>query len=641
MKGLTLAVDVGGTFTDIAWWDGSRLHVGKTSSTADQSEGVVEGSRALTDGRRVRMLVHGTTVATNALLERRGATVALVTDPGFEDLIEIARQDRPSLYDHDILRPEPLVPRSLRFGGVPDGPIAADIVAVVLLDSYADSSAERAVAERLAASAPGMDVVKSSQVSGEFREFERLSTTVLTAYLRPVVHRYLANLDQRVRDIVADRLLVMQSSGGLVPAAHAGDNAASILLSGPAGGVVAAASFGSVLGHGAVVSFDMGGTSTDVCRVSGRSPDVSYERSIDGYVSRLPSVAVHTVGAGGGSVGWVDSGDSLRVGPRSAGAQPGPASYGRGGVEATVTDADLVVGRLSAEVALADGLTLNERLAREALSAVGEAVGLTTVEAALGMLEIVESHMERAVRRVSIEEGFDPGDAALVAFGGAGGLHAVALASRLGMGSVVVPPYAGVFSALGLLLSPPRVDRARTVLTDPALVETLRLAASHLTGQAEAVFDEAVGSQPEAVDLVLDMRYVGQSHETSVEYRLSDDAEDLIRRFHAAHQRRNGFSRPDDETQVVTVRASAVGRPALTIGDLPSHIPSGVAEIAPRPVLAVEGATEARVFRRAGLVPGTEVTGPAVVVDEVATTWIPAGARARLHDTGALVIDLA
>ena len=639
MKGLTLAVDVGGTFTDIVWWDGSRLHVGKTSSTADQSEGVVEGSRALTGGRRVRILVHGTTVATNALLERRGATVALVTDQGFEDLIEIARQDRPSLYDHDILRPEPLVPRSLRFGGVPDVPISADIVAVVLLDSYADPSAERAVAERLAIAFPGLDVVESSRVTGEFREYERLSTTVLTAYLRPVVHRYLVNLERRVQD--TDRVLVMQSSGGLVAAGHASDNAASILLSGPAGGVVAAASFGSILGHGAVVSFDMGGTSTDVCRVEGRSPEVSYERTIDGYVSRLPSVAVHTVGAGGGSVGWIDPGGSLRVGPRSAGAQPGPASYGRGGTEATVTDADLVVGRLSAGVALADGLTIDERLAREALSAVGEPVGLTPVEAALGIVEIVESHMERAVRRVSVEEGFDPGDAALVAFGGAGGLHAVALAARLGMGSVVVPPHAGVFSALGLLLSPPRVDRARTILKAPSSVEALRLAASQLTAQAEADFVEAVGSPPVAVDLVLDMRYVGQSHETSVEYHVSDDAQDLIRRFHAAHHRRNGFSRPEDETQVVTVRASAIGRPSLTIADLPSHIPSGVAEIAPRPVLTPEGAVEARVLRRAGLAPGTEIAGPAVVTDEVATTWIPGGARARLHDTGALVIDRA
>jgi N-methylhydantoinase A len=641
VKGLTLAVDVGGTFTDLVWWDGSRLHVGKTSSTVDQSEGVVEGSRALTDGRRVRLLVHGTTVATNALLERRGATVALVTDPGFEDLIEIARQDRPSLYDHDVLRPEPLVPRSLRFGGVPDEPIPADIAAVVLLDSYIDPSAEQALAQRLAAAFPGLDVVQSSRVTGEFREYERLSTTVLTAYLRPVVRRYLANLEQRVRETVADRLLVMQSSGGLVPSSHASDNAASILLSGPAGGVVAAASFGSILGHNAVVSFDMGGTSTDVCRVEGRAPEVSYERSIDGYVSRLPSVAIHTVGAGGGSVGWVDPGGSLRVGPRSAGAQPGPVSYGRGGTEPTVTDADLAIGRLSAGVSLADKLSLDEPLAHQALSTLGEMVGLTAIEAALGMVEIVESHMERAVRRVSVEEGFDPADAALVAFGGAGGMHAVALASRLGMGSVVVPPDAGVFSALGLLLSPPRIDRARTILADPSSTEDLRLAASQLAAQAEAEFVEAVGSPPATVGLALDMRYVGQSHETTVEYHLSDHGEDLISRFHVAHHRRNGFSRPEDETQVVTVRASAVGQPALTIADLPSHAPAGIQELASRSVLTSQGSAEARVFRRAGLAPGSEIAGPAVIADDVATTWIPAGARALLHDSGALVIDHA
>ncbi|MEX1043557.1 MAG: hydantoinase/oxoprolinase family protein, partial [Acidimicrobiia bacterium] len=334
---MTLGVDVGGTFTDLVWWDGDRLRVAKTSTTPDQSLGVVSGATQLTAGSRVRMLVHGTTVATNALLERRGARVAVVTDPGFEDLIEIARQDRPSLYDHDVLRPEPLVPRSRRFGHVPDRFEETDVAVVSLLGSYADPSAEQRLASLVAAAHPDLDVIASSEVSGEFREFERLSTTVLTGYLRPVVERYIERLDRDVRQSVADRVLVMRSSGGLVPASAAGRQSASILLSGPAGGVVAAAAYGDLLGHRSVISFDMGGTSTDVCRIEGGRPEVAFERTVEGFACRLPSVAVHTVGAGGGSVGWVDAGGALRVGPRSAGAAPGPASYGRGGVEATVT----------------------------------------------------------------------------------------------------------------------------------------------------------------------------------------------------------------------------------------------------------------------------------------------------------------
>lgn len=636
---MTLGVDVGGTFTDLVWWDGTTLHAAKTPTTDDQSDGVVNGSVGLTAGDPVPLLIHGTTVATNALLERRGSRVALVTDRGFEDLLEIGRQDRPSLYDTDVVRPEPLVPRSRRVHVLPAELVDIDVVAVCLLDAYDDPTAEHRIVTELVETHPGVDVIASSEVSREFREFERMSTTVLTAYLRPVVGRYLDQLESRVTPAVADRLLVMGSSGGLMPPARAAGHAASTLLSGPAGGVVAAAAFGDLLGADAVISFDMGGTSTDVCRIEGGTPEVAFERTIEGFACRLPSVAVHTVGAGGGSVGWVDPGGGLRVGPRSAGAQPGPAAYGHGGTEPTVSDADLVVGRLSADVPLADGLMLDPAAAQAALRRVGERVGLSAEETASGMVEIVEAHMERAIRRVSVEEGFDPANAALVAFGGAGGMHAAPLASRLGVGRVLVPPHAGVLSALGLLLSPPRVDVARTVLVNPLREGVLTRTAGNLGVDASDQFRSAVGTDPREIDVSVDMRYVGQSHETPVAYRQGEDPAALIERFHAAHHQRNGFRRSDDPVEVVTVRASAVGRPALTISDLPEHRPSGDAETGNRVVRWGSDAIEATEFRRSGLRRGTEVRGPAVIVDTDSVIWLPPDDRCWIHESGTLVVD--
>lgn len=636
---MTIGADVGGTFTDLVWWDGNALQAFKTSTTSDQSDGVVKGARHLTGGRRVPLLVHGTTVATNALLERAGAKVALVTDPGFEDIVEIGRQHRPSLYDPDELRAPPLVARSQRFGSVPPPDIAADVIVVGLLGAYADDEPEHRLAAAVAAAHPAATVMAASDVSAEFREFERMSTAVLTAYLRPAVRRYLARLEEEVRTAVADRLLVMQSSGGLIPASRAAEHAASILLSGPAGGVVAAAAFGDLLGHGAVISFDMGGTSTDVCRIESGVPELAFERDVEGYTCRLPSVAIHTVGAGGGSVGWADSAGAMRVGPRSAGARPGPASYGRGGLEPTVTDANLLIGRLSGEVVLADGLVLDVAAARRAVGALGAAVGVSGDEAALGMVRIVEAHMDRAIRRVSVEEGFDPGPAALVAFGGAGGLHASSLAAALGMGTVLVPPHAGVLSAVGLLLSAPRVDRARTVLIDPSSLEAVRAAVQAVADAASTDYTQFVGSLPERVGISVDMRYVGQAHETPVDFDPTQGTMSLVERFHAMHERRNGFRRPDDPVEVVTVRASAVGRAALRVDQLPEHRGSGDSVIGSRQVRTASGDFSAVVHRRAGLATGAELVGPAVVLDDDATIWIDPGGRARMHESGTLVIE--
>ncbi|MCJ7725990.1 MAG: hydantoinase/oxoprolinase family protein [Acidimicrobiia bacterium] len=643
--------DVGGTFTDVAVWDGERLHTAKVPSTADQSEGVIGGIEAA--GSPPGALLHGTTVATNALLERKGARTVLVTDAGFEDLLEIGRQDRPSLYDTSVVRPDPLAGRVHRIGvagrrdhlGRRDQPLDSDTladrlaalgpeaVAISLLYSYLDDADERALAAAIGAVLPDVVLSRSSEVVAEFREFERASTTVLNAYLGPITSRYLRSLSREAAGSgIEPGISVMRSSGGLIGLEEAARLPAAILLSGPAGGVVAATALGAALGREHIISFDMGGTSTDVCRIDHGRPEVAYERAIDGLPCRMPAVAIHTVGAGGGSIGWADAGGALRVGPRSAGSIPGPVSYGRGGAEPAVTDANLALGRIAAGAEFGGSLRLDAIAAGVALARLGRELGVAPDRVALGMVEVVEAHMHRAIRKVSVGEGSDPRKAALVAFGGAGGLHATALARRLEMDGVIVPPYAGVFSAVGLLLAPPRADAARTVM----LTDGAGLPEAAATVAAEA--SNALGSSGE-VSTVADVRYRGQSHETSVPYRIGDAWETLAERFHAAHRQRNGFDRPDDPIEVVTVRAEAVGTPALRWDQLPAPAPQGVARTGERKVLTPDGENTASVWWRPGLAPGDEVAGPAVVEEAEATTYLGGGERAIVHESGALEVE--
>ncbi len=646
---MILGVDVGGTFTDLAGWDGARLRTTKVPTTADQSDGVVAGAGSLTTGP-LEALLHGTTVATNALLEGRGARTALVTSAGFADVIEIGRQDRPSLYDPAADRPPPLVDRELRFeveGSQADldevaAAVAAaspEAVAICLLHSYADGRDEAAVERAVAARLHDTPIAASSRVAPEFREYERTATAVLNAYLAPATSSYLARLvgAARAAGIAAD-VAVMRSSGGLLAAAQAAALPAAVLLSGPTGGVVAAATLGEALGHARLVSFDMGGTSTDVCRITGGRPEVAYGREVAGYPCQMPAVAVHTVGAGGGSVAWVDGGGALRVGPRSAGAAPGPASYGRGGAEPTVTDANLVLGRLGSASRLGGSVALRRDLADRALAALGDALDMDVATAAAGVVEVVEAHMTRAVRRVSVEEGADPRDAVLVAFGGAGGLHATALARRLEMQRVIVPPYAGVFSALGLLLSPPRADASRSVLPGAADA-ALDRAIAEVADQARADLAATGATGPVEVATLVDARYRGQSHETVVPYGPGDGRAALKARFHTQHEVRNGFARPGDPVEVVTVRAVATAPPALRWTDLPSPRPSGEAARPGREVVTRDGLVEAAVWWRPALEPGAELVGPCVVEEPEATTYLAPGERARVLEHGVLEVE--
>ncbi|MEY2569200.1 MAG: N-methylhydantoinase [Actinomycetota bacterium] len=560
-------VDTGGTFTDVVFADG---HIAKVLSRPDDPASAV--AAGLGDAH-VDVLAHGTTVATNALLERRGADVALVTDPGFEDVIEIGRQNRPSLYDPFADRPEPLVPRHRRVAVGAPLPADVDAVAVCLLHADRDPSGELAVAAAL----DHADVTCSHQISPEFREFERTSTTVINAYLRPVCRRYLQRLQA-----LADAVLVMTSAGGLVPLADGAERPAALLLSGPAAGVLAGAAAAVAAGFPDAVTFDMGGTSTDVCLVLDGRPAPAADRTVGGLPVRLPSLDVHTIGAGGGSLARIDTGGALAVGPRSAGADPGPACYGKGGTEPTVTDADLVAGRIPADAAFPGLDRLDADAARTALAH----AGIT----ADGVIEVVDAAMVQAVRGVSVERGVDPRGLALVAFGGAGPLHACALAQALDMRAVVVPPRAGVLSAAGLVAAPRQVDLVRS-WADPR---------DH-RGVADAVVRLAREAGPaDEVVTAVDCRYEGQSHEITVP---------SVEAFPAEHERRNGYARPGAPIEVVALRVSARTHSPIRLDDLP--------------------------------VPGGRATarGPAVLAEPDCTVWVPDGWTAEVGGGGSWILQ--
>ena len=587
-----IGVDVGGTFTDVVVFSEGRIVARKVATTPNQADAVA----AAVDWQADDQFLHGTTAATNTLLEETGARVGLVVDRGFEDLIEIARQDRPSLYDSFDDRPRPLVDREDRTHD-PATLSGVDITAVALLESYRDPASERDLARHIAS-----PVVLSSDISPTFREYERLATTVLSAYLTPSVAGYVRDIDDRLG---ADSKLVMTSSGDLVPSSDAANLAARLVLSGPAGGVVAAAALGAHHGYESVLTFDMGGTSTDVSRIVGGEPQVGTGHKIGGRVNRVPSVPVHTIGAGGGSVAWVDDGGALRVGPRSAGATPGPAVYGNGGEYATVTDANVLAGNLPAELKLGGTLILDVEAGRRVVGRLADRLGMDESATVSGIIEVVDAHMERALRSVSVEEGADPRDSVLVAFGGAGGLHAARLARRLGIKTVLIPPHSGVFSALGLVMATPAADATRTVLssTDTQIAAAL----DGLARDASERFQSMFAAHPSRMGETAAVRYVGQSHELDVD--AAGGWEQIVSRFHQAHAEQFGFARPDANVEVVNLRVVAEGDPPLRWRDLPDYQPVGP---------MVSGS----VWPRESLPVGIDITGPGVVIEANSATLV-------------------
>jgi N-methylhydantoinase A len=560
-----LGIDVGGTFTDAVLLADGRLTTAKVPTDARQEDSVLAAARAVRAGE-VERFTHGTTIATNALLERKGARTGFVATAGFEHLLHLRRQNRAQLYRLCADHPSPLVPlercygvrerigpegviESLDLGSLPE--IDAEAIAVCLLFSFRDPAHELAVADELRRRLPEAHVVVSHEVAPEFREYERASTTAVDAYLGPVLSRYLRSLAARAAKEGLLEPLVMRSSGGVASLGEAAAHPAWVLVSGPAAGAVGAAEVARRAGIEDAISLDMGGTSTDVCLIAGGAVARAAERLVGGLPLRLPTVDLHTVGAGGGSLVWRDSGGALRVGPESAGADPGPACYGRGGTRPTVTDANLLLGRLPER--LAGGLELDRDAAERALR------GFDPAE----VVEIVNAEMLRALRVISVERGHDPRDFGLVAFGGAGPLHACALAEELGIGTVAVPAAAGVLSALGLVVSDERRDRVVSYVRPLAEV-------GELPSEGEA-----------------DLRYAGQSFELTVAL-----GGDLAEAFHRAHEDRYGYADRARPVELVAVRT---------------------AKVRPGPELV--------------LPPGEalEASGPAVVELEGATCWVPPG----------------
>jgi N-methylhydantoinase A len=656
---MLLGVDVGGTFTDAIVFDGAKLHTAKAPSTPDDpSRGVLAAveaalERAGAGARDVEVFAHGMTVGTNALLTESGARTALIATEGFTDVLEVARQNRPDLYRLCTPKPAPLVPPELRFGADermgPEGEIesladgetdrlvgavresGAEAAAICLLFSYLDPAHERALAERLRSALPDVHVSASSEVLPQFREYERASTTVIDAYLSPLLGRYLGRLAQSAGELGLPEPLIMKSSGGVAPTGEAARAGAWSVLSGPAGGAVGAALVADLSGDGDAVGIDMGGTSCDVCVVEGGQVRRTDSREIAGRVIQLPMVDVHTVGAGGGSIGWRDHGGALRVGPRSAGAEPGPACYGRGGSEPTVTDANLLLGYLDASSTLAGGVDLDPDAARSAVEELSGELGLDALATAEGIVRVANQEMVRALRVVTVDRGIDPREFVLMPFGGAGPMHAAALAEELGMRRILCPRASGVLSALGLITSERRRDTARTVMLAGA-----DLARDRIASEVAALRDPlAAGLEQPNVEVVYGLRYAGQSFELPVAGPEDPDPDDLAERFAAEHERRYGYRDPDSPVELVNIRvAVAVPGPSPQ----PEAASAGALKRGERRA-RFDGEWLGATVLRGEPEAGTQASGACIFELPEATLVLPPGWEANVDERGTIVAE--
>ncbi len=652
--GARVGVDVGGTFTDlVAVRDGELVTAKVRSVPQDQSLGVMAAIDASgLERSEVAAIAHGTTVSTNALLERRGARTALVTTERFRDVIEIARQNRPALYDLTLSPPAPLVPRGLRFtvaervgrhgvlqaleaasvGEAVEAVAASDVesVAVCLLFSFVHPAHEQLIRDALQQALPGVHVSLSSDVLPEFREYERFATTTADAYLGPGLAAYLRSLGDRLGAAGLPQPVVMQSSGGVADLDVAAGLASTCVLSGPAGGVVGAAFVAEQSGFSELLTFDMGGTSTDVSVVLGGEVQTTTGSVVAGIPIKHPMVDVHTVSAGGGSVAWIDSGGALRVGPTSAGAAPGPACYGLGGTQATVTDADLVLGYLRDGQTLGGELVLDRGLAERALTELARELALDPIEAAAGVVAVAEAEMVRALRVISVERGIDPRDLTIVAFGGAGGVHACALAEELGVGRILFPRAGGVLSALGLAVSDLRRDYVAPLIGEPASYE-VEAAFAVLERRAEADLPA-----PATLRRYADARFEGQSFELTIP---ADDLAAVTETFRAAHRRRYGHELEETPVELVAIRV--VGTSAVPKPTLVAPAAEGTRAGGSRRAYFGGEWRETQVVEIGTLAPGDRIDGPAVIELPEATCVVRPGWTTTLDRAGALVLELA
>lgn len=649
-----LAVDTGGTFTDLVLFRAGGITTLKVPSTPDDpSRALLEGIRRMLRGGEPFSLLHGSTVATNALLERRGARVALVTNEGFEDVIEIGRQNRPQLYALVGSRPPPLVAREDRIGvagrigprGEEISPLSADAVeatvamignlgvdavAICLLHSYANPVHEARLADafRRGGSHTG-PVSVSNEIVPEFREYERTSTTVINAYVAPLMDRYLGRVAEHA---AAERISIMGSNGGALPVDRARREPVHTVLSGPAGGVVGALEWARRAGHESIISFDMGGTSTDVSLCPGR-PLRTRDFRIGGQPVAIPVLDIHTVGAGGGSIARLDAGGALRVGPRSAGATPGPICYGGGGSEVTVTDAHVWLGRLPESSFLGGDRLLDRASVEGPLAGMAEALGTSLESAAEGVLAVADAAMERALRVISVERGYDPVDFSVVAFGGAGPLHVAELVARIGARKALVPPDPGLLSAYGMLASPVIREGSRTVLLDTTMADLdgrMESGLAELEATARAsMIEEGADPHTLSAERWIDARYRGQSYELGV------PADGWLDAFHRGHKERYGYRRDETPVEAVTLRV-VVNAPAVELNESPLPRPSTSPTPEPTTVFhAGESHVAGRVHRR-DLSAGSQLSGPLVVEEYSGTTWVPPEWNMQVDDWGTL-----
>ena len=662
MSGTIVGIDVGGTFTDFAVLKEGCLEVYKLSSTpADPSQGIIRGITDLAiSGASV---VHGSTVATNALLERRGASTALITTVGFEDVLEIGRQNREALYGLKQERLPSLVPRELRLGmnervdhtgrvvrSISREEVEAlvawvsssgvDAVAVVFLFSFLNATHEDVVAEAMEGMDPKPFLSISSRVVPEYREYERTATAVANAYVGPLMGSYLQNL----RRVLGDGLRVMQSSGGSITALLASQQPVRTVLSGPAGGVVGAFHISSMAGYSDIITLDMGGTSTDVSLCPGVIKETTSGK-VGGCPIGVPMIEIDTVGAGGGSIARLDQGGALAVGPQSAGADPGPACYGRG-EKPTVTDANMVLGRVPESQLLGGHLVLDRGRAQKVLADLGSQVGMDASKIALGIIRVINATMERSIRASSLERGYDPRRFTLVAFGGAGPMHSCELAQELGIPRVLVPPHPGILSALGVAIADIIKDCSRTVMVSGGDITRERLESGFASLERDAT--QEMGEEGLPVERLvskrfLDVRYIGQSYELTIDYpaRSKDIQLSAARAFHRAHRRRFGYADTSEPIEVVNLRLKmviSVEKPLQRVLDSENtKSKSGQVDVAS--VVFQDGSYDTPQYLREKLRYGDYVSGPALVLQMDSTTVIPPGWRAEVDKYGNLIIE--
>jgi N-methylhydantoinase A len=673
---IRLAIDVGGTFTDVAILDeGQRAaRFEKTSTTPDDpARGVIEALAkagvAMTD---VTYFVHGTTLALNALLTRTGATVALVTTRGFRDVYEIGRTDREAMYDFRYQKPPSLVPRRLvfevdermDFQGQVRTPFdetdarqvaqticdaGVQAVAVAFLHSYTDPAHELAMERILEEVAPGVEISLSHRLVREYREYERTSTTVIDAYCKPIVRRYLERLRTRLAEAdFGGRFLITRSGGGAMTVETAISQPAHMVLSGPAAGVIGAAAIAPIVDEPDLITIDMGGTSLDASLIVGGHPTTVTEARFEGQAIALPSLNIKTIGAGGGSIAWVDDGGHMHVGPQSAGAMPGPACYGRGGTEATVTDAALLVGYLGERTALGGELTLHRNLAAEAIERLAHRLALPALTVAKGIIDFATARVTGAVREITVEQGHEPAGFALLAYGGGGGLIAADVARELHIPRVIVPPGPGAFSAYGMLMTDVIHDFGQTYVSELAKIPADDLAAILAdleTRATEALRDDGFTAETSELLRTVDLRFAGQEHSVAVPLPTGEITEtvlaDLPERFAVLHEERYGH-RMDDPVEMVTARLRAIGRvprPQLPLagpGD-----PEGARQDSRSVHRGAEGPLDYAIYRREALGRGDRIDGPAIAEEHTATTVLHSGDSLVVGEHGELIVSIA